>query len=131
MDIEKIIGIGNIFSKAIQTNGILINNYQNIDFYVFCGDGIYAETTVTIQGASGEHGEWKNINFQKVVEDKMQERQNDTIAIGRNGMAQYRVETKMLQDKTIDRLRFCSTKIGACIVDGLVLIGKSKPRYII
>lgn len=129
MELEKLKGIGNIFSSSIQTDAIPISNYQSIDFYVFCGDGIYAETTVTIQGSSGESDIWSDLTFYKDVNGEYQERISDVVAIGRNGESHFKIESKMLADKKIDKVRFCTSKITACIVAGIILARKSEPRY--
>ena len=81
--IEKIKGLGTIFSSDIESEPVLLNNYRYVDFLIFSGSGINGDLTVTIQGKCGENGEWKDNPFFKVLDNILVKMESDKMTIGK------------------------------------------------
>lgn len=127
--IEKIRGLGTIFSSETVSEPIYLNNYRYVDFLIFSGSGINGDMTVTIQGKCGENGEWANIPFYKVVGNDLEKMESEKITIGKESEVRYRIDVDLLEDTAIDRVRLCATKVTLSIVNGLILSIQGDPRY--
>jgi len=127
--IEKIKGLGTIFSSETQSEPIFLNNYRYVDFLVFSGSGINGEITVTVQGKCGESEEWQNIPFYKVVDNMLEKLESDRMTIGKDSDARYRIDVDLLENTAMDRVRLCATKVTASIVNGLILSWQGYLRY--
>lgn len=127
--IEKIKGLGTIFSSETVSESILLNNYRYVDFLIFSGSGINGDTTVTIQGKCGENGEWKDIPFYKVVDNILVKIESDKMTIGKESESRYRIDVDLLEDTAIDRVKLKTTKVTLSVVSGLIISVQGDPRY--
>ena len=127
--IEKIKGLGTIFSSDIESEPVLLNNYRYVDFLIFSGSGINGDMTVTIQGKCGESGEWKDIPFFKVVDNIRVKMESDKMTIGKESESRYRIDVDLLEETAIDRVRLHTTKVTLSVVSGLIVSVQGDPRY--
>lgn len=105
-----------IFNAAIETNEILLDNFQVAKIVLACGDGAVANATATIEATNEDE------STTTVLETR-------EVAIGTKNIHEFTIDAATLAHDELDRIKLKVTNAGKADYVGTVFAVLTNERY--